>query len=111
MRTVLRPWPQFQELSSRTSELSLSVLLAAQSALLGVTLTLRSQRSCDQRSSSRAAPDTRPEVAQHIRELMKKLPADSLLRQQLVSGARGDGVRHPWMDDMRQEGIKLAWCG
>jgi hypothetical protein len=93
MRTVLRRWPQFQELSSRTSELSLSVLLAAQSALLGVTLLCA--LSVLAMSDPQAAPDTRPEIPQHIRELMKKLPADSLLRQQLVSGARGDGVRHP----------------
>ena len=34
--------------------------------------------------------EARPEVEQHILELINKLPANSALRQQLVTGARGD---------------------
>jgi hypothetical protein len=59
-------------------------------------------------SNSQVAQNNWPEVDQHISDLIKELPVDNLLRQQLVSGARGDGVRQPWMDDMRQEGVKRA---
>lgn len=55
-----------------------------------------------------AATNVSPEAEQHIRDLIRELPADSSLRQQLVKGAHGDGVHHEWMNDMRQEGIKKA---
>ncbi|MFZ0636881.1 MAG: hypothetical protein WA755_00370 [Candidatus Acidiferrales bacterium] len=50
-------------------------------------------------------------VEEHIREVIKELPPNSLLRGELLQGARGDGVHYPWMDDMQKEGIKrvVVW--
>jgi hypothetical protein len=47
-------------------------------------------------------------VEQHIRSLMTDLSPDSLLRRELLSGARGDGIREPWMDEMRNADIRRA---
>jgi hypothetical protein len=49
-----------------------------------------------------------PVVEQHIRSIIKELPDKSALRQELLSGARGNGTHQPWMDDMRREGVKRA---
>jgi len=43
-----------------------------------------------------------------VRRLMESLPAKSEWRDMLKQGARGDGIRQPWMDEMRNEGVKLA---
>jgi hypothetical protein len=61
--------------------------------------------------ASQARPATSPAVEEHIRQVIKQLPPDSLLRRALLRGARGDGVHHPWMDEMRRQGIKrvLVW--
>ena len=48
------------------------------------------------------------DAEQHIRDVINELPTASPLRKELVNGARGDGVRHPWMDEMRVEEIKSA---
>jgi ankyrin repeat protein len=51
-------------------------------------------------------PDAAAEA--HIRQLIESLPPGSSWRGMLQHGARGDGVRRPWMDEMRTEGVKLA---
>jgi hypothetical protein len=43
-----------------------------------------------------------------IAEIIKALPTDSQLRRDLMRGARGDGVRYPWMDEMQRQNIKRA---
>jgi hypothetical protein len=50
----------------------------------------------------------RPEVQSHIHDLVGELPANSLIRRELASGAHGDGIHRVWMDDMRRENIKRA---
>jgi hypothetical protein len=45
---------------------------------------------------------------QHIRNIIAELPADSALRRELESGAKGNGVHRSWMDDMRADGIRRA---
>jgi len=49
-----------------------------------------------------------PAVEEHIRDIVRELPADSALRRNLLQGARGNGVHYSWMDDMRKLGIKRA---
>jgi hypothetical protein len=49
-----------------------------------------------------------PSVEQHISDVERELPAESQLRRELLNGARGNGIRKPWMDDMRKQGIKRA---
>jgi hypothetical protein len=49
-----------------------------------------------------------PAVEDHIQQIIKELPSDSFLRRNLFQGARGDGVHHSWMDNMRKQGIKRA---
>ncbi len=49
-----------------------------------------------------------PAVEEHIRDIIRELPADSALRRNLLEGARGNGVHYSWMDDMRRLGIKRA---
>jgi len=49
-----------------------------------------------------------PEIEEHIREVVKELPADSNLRKALMQGARGKGVHYPWMDEMRKLGVRRA---
>jgi hypothetical protein len=49
-----------------------------------------------------------PTEEAHVREVLKELPPNSVLRNELLHGARGDGIHHPWMDAMRREGIKRA---
>src|SRR5579872_1476575 len=45
-------------------------------------------------------------VQEHLKEIAESLPPDSGLRYGLENGAHGDGVHRPWMDEMRQMGIK-----
>jgi hypothetical protein len=45
---------------------------------------------------------------QHIQQLINGLSPESNLRQELLSGAHGDGASKPWMADMRHEGVKRA---
>ena len=49
-----------------------------------------------------------PAVEAHIRDIIKQLPVNSELRQSLLHGAYGNGVHHPWMDEMRRLGVKRA---
>ena len=49
-----------------------------------------------------------PSVEQHIRDIERELPAESMLRRRLLNGARGNGVHQPWMDDMRKQDVKRA---
>ncbi len=43
-----------------------------------------------------------------IRELIASLPPGSIWRNMMEHGAKGDGIRQPWMDEMRDRGIRLA---
>jgi hypothetical protein len=54
-----------------------------------------------------------PEAEQRVREIMRGLPDDSVLRRDLEQGARGDGVRRAWMTEMLNAGVKRAdiWVG
>ena len=45
---------------------------------------------------------------EHIRQVIHSLPADSEMRAELERGDRGDGIHHPWMDYMRDRGIRRA---
>ncbi len=45
---------------------------------------------------------------QQVRELIESLPRYSTWRKMLEHGARGDGIRRPWMDEMREQGVKLG---
>lgn len=49
-----------------------------------------------------------PEPQAAVRELMESLPPKSMWRNMLEHGARGDGIRQPWMDEMGKHGVKLA---
>lgn len=49
-----------------------------------------------------------PEASEHIRQLIQILPPNSQMRMLLQEGLHGDGVRHPWMDEMKRLGIKRA---
>lgn len=51
-------------------------------------------------------PVLTPAVQKHLKEIAESLPPDSLLRYWTDRGVHGDGVHHPWMDEMRQMGIK-----
>jgi hypothetical protein len=53
-----------------------------------------------------ASQATSWEVEEHIRQVIKELPSDSWLRVALLQGARGNGVRFAWMDQMSQQRIK-----
>jgi hypothetical protein len=53
-------------------------------------------------------PAISPEAESHIQEIIAELPVDSDLRKQLLHGAHGNGVRYPWMDDMRKQNIKCV---
>jgi len=59
-----------------------------------------------QRSVHKVTPNA--EVKEHIREVIESLPEDSQMRLNLEQGMRGDGFRYPWMDQMRNEGVKRA---
>lgn len=52
-----------------------------------------------------------PAVEKHLQEIAESLPSDSLLRYWTARGVHGDGVHHPWMDEMREEGIKRVLVG
>jgi len=45
-------------------------------------------------------------VQEHLRQIARDLPLDSVLRHQLEDGAHGDGVAYPWMDAMKRAGVK-----
>ena len=70
-------------------------------ALVFVLVTVATQ-------GAQVAHEPEPSVEEHIRDIVKELPIGSALRQQLLRGARGNGLHQPWMDDMRKEGVKRA---
>jgi hypothetical protein len=70
---------------------------------LVVILALIAQTNVQQ-----AERTTPPAVEEHIREIVKGLPDDSDFRRILLQGARGKGIRYPWMDKMRELGVKRA---
>jgi hypothetical protein len=45
---------------------------------------------------------------QRIQQVITGLPSGSWLRSALLQGARGNGIRYPWMDELRGRGIKRA---
>lgn len=49
-----------------------------------------------------------PETQEKLRELVAAMPQNSPVRQMVEHGKHGDGVRQPWMDQMRGFGIKAA---
>lgn len=53
-------------------------------------------------------PATNSAPSEPVRRLIELLPPNSMWRNMLEHGARGDGIRQPWMDEMRKQGIKLA---
>jgi ankyrin repeat protein len=55
-----------------------------------------------------AAKEISSQVQERLRSIAETLPSDSLLRRMLNSGAHGDGIHHPWMDEMRYHGVKGA---
>lgn len=54
----------------------------------------------------RPEPVLTPEVQKHLKEFEESIPLDNGLRYGLEHGAHGDGIHRPWMDEMRQMGIK-----
>ena len=58
--------------------------------------------------NSGAKPVLSPAVQKHLKEVAESLPPDSGLRYGLEHGGHGDGVHHPWMDEMRQQGVRRA---
>jgi hypothetical protein len=55
-----------------------------------------------------SAHRTMPPAQEHVRELIASLPQNSRMRYVMQRGETGDGVRRPWMDDMRREGVRFA---
>jgi hypothetical protein len=56
---------------------------------------------------------TRPSVARadsdkHLHDIAQELPSGSLLRREILQGARGNEVRYPWMDEMAKRAVKRA---
>ena len=49
-----------------------------------------------------SAPD------EYIQKLIQELPHNSTLRRDMLAGARGDGIRRPWMGPMQKEQVKRA---
>jgi Ankyrin repeats (3 copies) len=72
------------------------------SFVIPITLLLRLP------SGAPPVPCQTPAANAEIRQIMASLPADNVLRQMLKDGQRGDGVRRPWMDQMRKLGVGSA---
>jgi hypothetical protein len=49
-----------------------------------------------------------PTGESHIQQVIRALAPDNMLRHALERGERGDGIHQPWMDRMKQLGIKQA---
>ena len=88
----------FRRIASMWPMLSRSAFIMTVTCAVGVGAMTQSQ----------TAHDASPETERYILEVVRNLPADSSLRQQLVNGARGTGIRYAWMDAMHQEGIRRA---
>ncbi len=71
-------------------------------ALLALSLGVGSQ------GHPPAQAGSNPASQEAVRELVESLPPKSMWRNMMDHGVRGDGVRRPWMDEMRNQGIKLA---
>jgi hypothetical protein len=74
--------------------------------IFALLITLTAQATHAQTEAANTAA-----VEDHTRDIIRGLPLDSVLRRNLLQGARGDGIHHPWMDEMRKQGIKraVAW--
>jgi hypothetical protein len=53
-------------------------------------------------------PGVASDANERIQKLINELPESSLLRSELMAGARGDGVHRPWMNPMLEQGLKRA---
>lgn len=49
-----------------------------------------------------------PEVRAHLQEVARGLPADNVLRKEIEFGVHGTGVRDPWMDLAKDDGVKAV---
>lgn len=56
----------------------------------------------------REQPRVTPQGEEHIHSVIQILPVSSDMRRSLEQGDRGAGIRYPWMDDMKRQGIKRA---
>jgi hypothetical protein len=54
------------------------------------------------------APATNSAPSEAVQRLIELLPPNSMWRNMMEHGAKGDGVRQHWMDGMRKQGLKLA---
>lgn len=54
------------------------------------------------------AQSASPSAEENVRKLIASLPPISGWRRLLEQGARGDGIHHVWMDEMSDDGVKLA---
>jgi uncharacterized protein len=45
---------------------------------------------------------------QAVRQLIESLPSKSNWRYVMEQGMKGDGIHQPWMDEMRNQGIRVA---
>jgi hypothetical protein len=57
-------------------------------------------------ASPSALPCRTHEANMQVRHALATLPSDSILLRELRDDRRGDGVRYPWMDEMRKLGIR-----
>ena len=55
-----------------------------------------------------APPKASPSSEGAVRPLKESLPPNSVWRNMLEHGAKGDGIHRPWMDEMHEQGVKLA---
>lgn len=72
-------------------------------AILALIITLVTQTNSSQQKTPPLSA-----VEEHIRDVIRELPADSFLRKELLQGVRGNGVHYAWMDEMRKQGVKRA---
>jgi hypothetical protein len=58
--------------------------------------------------ASQGAREFSTDTQEHLHQVAETLPPNSTLRRALSGGAHGDGIRHPWMDEMKRAGVKCA---
>lgn len=46
-----------------------------------------------------------PDIRRHLQDVARGLPADSILRKEIEFGVHGTGVRYPWMDLAKNDGV------
>ena len=75
------------------------------SRIMILMLSLFLNANGQQSQSPNCSSQTSEERVQHV---LTGLGTYNLLRYELMSGSRGNGVHYPWMDRMQQYGIKQA---